>query len=70
MSDLFKMLSEIVFFWESLFFIYGLMLGSFANVLIHRVPKKKNWFSCRSQCPKCSKKIFGLITSPFYLGSF
>jgi leader peptidase (prepilin peptidase)/N-methyltransferase len=39
------------------FFILGLCLGSFANVLIWRVPRKENWAWGRSHCPKCNVDI-------------
>jgi leader peptidase (prepilin peptidase)/N-methyltransferase len=34
-------------------FIFGLLIGSFLNVLIIRLPQKKNWVTERSACPKC-----------------
>ena len=50
--------------WEIaiVFFIYGSMFGSFANVLIYRMQREGplNLFK-RSHCPHCSYKI------PFYL---
>ena len=49
-------------------FVFGLILGSFFNVLIHRIPKsiqsttKKSLFSAisypKSYCPKCKKGLF------------
>lgn len=40
-----------------LFFIFGLCLGSFANVLIYRIPKGQKWAWSRSACPHCGKQI-------------
>ena len=40
-----------------LVFFLGIVLGSFANVCIHRLPKKKQVIIGRSFCPKCKKKI-------------
>lgn len=40
-----------------LFFVCGLCLGSFANVLIWRVPRKESWAWSRSRCPKCRATI-------------
>lgn len=37
-------------------FLLGLIFGSFANVLISRLPKEKSILG-RSRCPKCSKAI-------------
>lgn len=38
-------------------FILGLMFGSFFNVLIYRLPRKKSIVSPPSACPSCSTKI-------------
>ena len=40
-----------------LVFLLGIILGSFANVCIHRLPKNKQVIIGRSFCPKCKKKI-------------
>ena len=40
-----------------LVFFLGIVLGSFANVCIHRLPKNKQVIIGRSFCPKCKKKI-------------
>ena len=40
-----------------LVFFLGIILGSFANVCIHRLPKNKQVIIGRSFCPKCKKKI-------------
>lgn len=37
--------------------IYGLILGSFFNVVICRIPEKKSIFRPASHCPKCSAPI-------------
>lgn len=34
-------------------FIYGLIIGSFLNVLIYRIPKKENFITTRSHCMNC-----------------
>jgi leader peptidase (prepilin peptidase)/N-methyltransferase len=39
------------------FAVLGLLLGSFANVLIWRIPQKMPWGMVRSQCPKCQSQI-------------
>ena len=41
-------------------FILGTIFGSFLNVVIYRVPKKKSIISPRSHCPNCKNII------PFY----
>ncbi|MBI4055052.1 MAG: prepilin peptidase [Elusimicrobia bacterium] len=40
-------------FQDLLSFLWGLCLGSFANVLIHRVPQGQSWIRPRSHCPVC-----------------
>lgn len=39
-----------------LIFVFGLVIGSFLNVLIYRLPQDMSIFG-RSFCPKCRKKI-------------
>ena len=38
-------------------FIYGIVFGSFLNVLIYRIPKKENFTVERSHCMKCGQQI-------------
>ena len=38
-------------------FIFGLMVGSFDNVAIYRIPEGKSLWSPRSFCPRCGKTI-------------
>ncbi len=40
-----------------LFFIYGLVFGSFANVIISRMHSSEKIFLSWSHCPKCKQKI-------------
>jgi leader peptidase (prepilin peptidase)/N-methyltransferase len=37
--------------------ILGLMIGSFLNVLIYRIPNKKQFVKGRSFCPECKNEI-------------
>lgn len=39
------------------FFIFGLLIGSFLNVIILRLPEKKDLVYQRSQCPKCGAQL-------------
>lgn len=38
-------------------FVFGLLWGSFANVVILRWPKGENFISDRSRCPSCKNQI-------------
>lgn len=38
-------------------FIYGLLIGSFLNVLIYRIPKKENIAVVRSHCMNCNYQL-------------
>ena len=37
--------------------LFGLILGSFLNVCIHRIPRKKSIINPPSSCPKCGERI-------------
>ena len=39
-------------------FIFGLILGSFLNVVIYRLPRNIKFGLARSACPNCNKLIF------------
>jgi leader peptidase (prepilin peptidase) / N-methyltransferase len=41
----------------SLAFLFGLLIGSFLNVVIHRLPRDLSVVTPRSQCPKCGHPI-------------
>ena len=38
-------------------FIYGLLIGSFLNVVIYRLPKDENIAFPPSSCPSCQARI-------------
>jgi len=46
--------------------LMGGLWGSFANVCIHRLPKKQDVVSGRSHCPKCKKKILWYDNIPLF----
>ena len=46
-----------VFFGYIFFFIIGAAVGSFLNVVIHRVPREESIVFPNSACPKCGKAI-------------
>src|SRR5215467_2949275 len=41
-------------FW---IFIFGLIIGSFLNVVIHRVPRRESIVFPDSHCPECNTRI-------------
>lgn len=43
--------------WSIIIFIYGIVIGSFLNVLILRLPIKENIAIKRSHCMKCSYQL-------------
>jgi leader peptidase (prepilin peptidase)/N-methyltransferase len=59
-------------FWAAFLFIQGACLGSFANVVIYRLPAGKSVVHPRSRCPSCQKMIAWYdnipILSWFFLG--
>jgi len=42
---------------SALVFLYGLVVGSFLNVCIHRLPAGQSVVRPRSRCPRCGKPI-------------
>lgn len=50
----------------SFVFIFGSTIGSFLNVLIHRIPRKEDFVTERSKCPKCNKLIYWYENIPIF----
>lgn len=50
-------MSEFDVFYFIVFVVLGLLTGSFANVVIFRLPQDKSVVSPRSACPKCQTLI-------------
>lgn len=52
-----KDLVELKIIFGIFFFLFGLAIGSFLNVVIYRLPEKKSLFYPPSHCPSCEDKI-------------
>lgn len=49
-----------------LVFIYGLLFGSFYNVIIYRLPNDKKIYDGRSRCPNCDAQLKAKDLVPFF----
>lgn len=49
---------------EVVTFVLGLVVGSFANVVIHRLPRGQSIVTPRSRCPRCGTPIRALDNVP------
>ena len=47
-------------------FIFGLLIGSFLNVCIYRMPKSESIIFPSSHCPNCKKSIFWYDNIPIF----
>jgi len=47
-------------------FIFGLLIGSFLNVCIYRIPNEKSIVSPPSSCPTCNNRIKGYDLIPVF----
>lgn len=45
------------YFYLVIFFIFGMLMGSFYTVVGLRLPKRENFFTNRSHCDKCSHEL-------------
>lgn len=48
------------------FFLFGSVIGSFLNVVIHRVPLEESIIFPNSACPKCDSKISSYDNIPIF----
>ncbi|WP_040228956.1 prepilin peptidase [Bhargavaea cecembensis] len=52
--------------WAAMFFIYGLVFGSFFNVVGLRVPKGESIVRPPSHCPNCGRRLTAADLVPFF----
>jgi leader peptidase (prepilin peptidase) / N-methyltransferase len=53
-------------FWSLVFFVFGSMVGSFLNVVIHRLPLGESIVSPPSHCPHCKYSIPWYLNVPLF----
>jgi leader peptidase (prepilin peptidase)/N-methyltransferase len=49
--------AEMLSIWEPGAAVFGLIVGSFANVCIHRLPRRESVVLPASHCPRCDRPI-------------
>lgn len=59
-----KKMSNTDFISYSFIFILGLVIGSFLNVCIYRIPRDESIVFPPSRCPKCGRKLSALENMP------
>ncbi|MBI2817999.1 MAG: prepilin peptidase [Acidobacteria bacterium] len=52
-------------FADALVFVFGLLIGSFLNVCIYRLPRGESVVTPRSHCPGCGHAVAGYDNVPF-----
>src|SRR5271165_680146 len=53
-------------FWSVVFFVLGCIVGSFLNVVIHRLPLEQSIVSPPSHCPHCNYSIPWYLNVPLF----
>jgi leader peptidase (prepilin peptidase) / N-methyltransferase len=51
-------------FWTATFFVFGAIVGSFLNVVIHRLPREESIVHPPSHCPHCLYRIPWFLNIP------
>lgn len=51
-------------FWATVFFVYGAVIGSFLNVCIWRLPREESVIQPPSHCPGCGRRLAALDLVP------
>jgi leader peptidase (prepilin peptidase)/N-methyltransferase len=62
------MLPTIIF--SIVIFLYGIVIGSFLNVVIYRLPKKENIVTTRSHCMECGYQLAWYDLVPLFSWMF
>src|SRR6185312_12576382 len=53
-------------FWSAVFFVFGCIVGSFLNVVIHRMPLGQSIVTPPSHCPHCKYSIPWFLNIPLF----
>lgn len=53
-------------FWAAVVFLYGIVIGSFLNVCIYRMPNDMPVSKPPSHCPNCNKRLRALDLVPLF----
>jgi leader peptidase (prepilin peptidase)/N-methyltransferase len=53
-------------FADAVVFVFGLVIGSFLNVCIYRLPRGESVVSPRSHCPGCGQPVSGYDNIPLF----
>src|SRR6056297_1063067 len=57
---------EYSLYFSILFFVFGLIFGSFFNVLIYRIPVNKSLFKPSSHCINCGNSLKWYMNIPVF----
>lgn len=60
------MMEEIRLLTAAIVFVYGLLIGSFLNVLIYRIPRGENIALSRSKCTFCEHPLSAWDLFPLF----
>lgn len=47
-------------------FLFGIVIGSFLNVLIYRIPKGENFVKANSHCMNCNHRLYAKDLVPLF----
>lgn len=57
---------ELLIVYKCFAFIFGALIGSFGNVLIHRLPREMDFIFKRSHCPSCKNVVRWFDNIPIF----
>ena len=53
-------------FYTAIVFLFGVLIGSFLNVLIYRIPKGENFVTENSHCMSCNHRLYAKDLVPLF----